>query len=98
MLKKRLNKNRIRRILNKKLELKLKVLKTVMFFNLPQFNIIKYIYKIISKINNNYFFTRTNNICITTGRQSGVYKNYRLSRIEVRSSKYNIFGFRKSSW
>ena len=45
----------------------------------------------------NFYFSKVNNLCILTGRQSGVYKVCKISRIELRNSKHDIYGFRKSS-
>ena len=46
------------------------------------------------------FSTKIKNICIFTGRHRGVYRLFRISRIELRnfSSKLEIFGLKKSSW
>ena len=98
MLKKKLNRDNIRRLLSKKHELKFKVLKSILYFNLNQLKLYGYIYSILSNYNRDSFFCRVNNICITTGRQSGVYKHFKLSRIQLRDSKYKLFGLRKSSW
>ena len=50
--------------------------------------------------NKNCFFNKINNICVFTGRHRGVYRIFRISRIELRrSAAFNeIFGLKKSSW
>jgi ribosomal protein S14 len=98
MLKKRLNRDKVRRFLSRKHELKFKVLKSILYFNLNQLKLIGYIYNVLASYNTDSFFSRVNNICIVTGRQSGVYKHFKLSRIQLRDSKYKLFGLRKSSW
>lgn len=88
-----LNKDKIRRKLSLFFELKIKVLKSLLVYNNKILNIFKYIHF----LSRNCFFNRVNNICLITGRQSGVYKFLKLSRITLRDSAYDIYGLRKSS-
>ena len=101
MFLKQLDKDKIRRSLSSGLELKLIVLSNLMRplnnCRLPLETIMA-ILVMVSELNKNCFFTRSNNICIMTGRQSGVYKILKISRIEIRDSKYNSYGLRKSAW
>jgi ribosomal protein S14 len=93
---KKINKDKIRRFLSKHIEVKLIALNYLIkcFKNL---NVFSYIYLIINLLDKNFFFSKVNNLCILTGRQSGVYKVCRISRIELRNSKHDLYGFRKSS-
>ena len=88
-----LNKDKIRRKLTLIFELKIKILKTLLVYNNKVFKP----YKNIFFLSKNCFFTRVNNLCLITGRQSGVYKFLKLSRIAIRDSFYDIYGLRKSS-
>jgi len=99
MFLKQLNKDKIRRILSKSVEIKIVVLKTLITHLKGMKSGLKasQILKNFGKINRNCFFSRTNNICTLTGRQSGVYKILKISRIEIRDSKHDIYGLRKSS-
>ena len=95
---KKLNKDKIRRILSYKLEIKLVALSSILkYFNMES-PIKQKVYKILYFIDKNFFFSKVNNLCILTGRQSGVYKICKISRIALRDSKHDIFGLRKSSW
>jgi ribosomal protein S14 len=101
MFLKQLDKDKVRRILSNNLELKLIALN-----NLRQplnddrlpFKVMLSILFMFYKLSRDCFSNRSNNICIMTGRQSGVYKVLKISRIEIRDSKYNLYGLRKSSW
>lgn len=97
MYLKKINKDKIRRCLSNSIEVILVALRFLMRV-FKSYNIIQYCYMLITFLDNNFFFSRVNNLCILTGRQSGVYKVCKISRIELRNSQYDIYGFRKSSW
>ena len=101
MFRRQLDKDKIRRTLSNNLELKLIALNNLICplnnYRLP-FKTLISILVIIYKLNKDCFFSRSNNICILTGRQSGVYKILKISRIEIRDSKHDSYGLRKSSW
>jgi ribosomal protein S14 len=100
MFLKQLNKDKVRRKLNTIFEIKLLVLKHIMCSSntchLP-LKVVVGVLSLIFKANKDCFFNRSNNICILTGRQSGVYKILKISRIEIRDSKHDTYGLRKSS-
>ena len=99
MFKKKLNKDKIKRLLNISFEIKLQVFKNLLkYYNiLIESDLINFILNKISFLNRNLFFNRSNNLCILSGRQNGVYKFFKISRIQLRDSKHNIYGLRKSS-
>ena len=97
MFLKKLNKDKIKRFLNNKYEIKLKVLKSLLYYS-NNSNFFEYVHNFFFKFSRNSFFNRVNNVCVLTGRQSGVYRIFRLSRIQIRDSKNSLFGLRKSSW
>jgi ribosomal protein S14 len=97
MFLKHLNKDKIRRFLTQQFEIKLQVFKALFAYNLNFSSTTSYILNKLYLLNKNCFFSRVNNLCILTGRQSGVYRAIKLSRIKLRDSKYNIYGLRKSS-
>lgn len=97
MYLKKINKDKIRRDLSSLFEIRLKALKyLIKYLNIH--SDILLLYSIYNSINKDFFFTRVNNLCILTGRQSGVYKVCKISRIELRNSEHDIYGLRKSSW
>lgn len=93
---KKINKDKIRRSLSSYIEVKLVVLKYLNKF-FKNLNLLAYSYSMLHYLNKNFYFSKVNNLCILTGRQSGVYKVCKISRIELRNSKHDIYGFRKSS-
>lgn len=101
MYVKKINKDKIRRILSRFFEIQIKVFKSLyLYSNLNVFNNILYTYliKIFFSMHKFFFFNSVNNMCILTGRQNGVYKFFKISRIELRDSKHDIYGLKKSSW
>jgi len=100
MFLKHLDKDKIRRILSHTFEIKLLAAKQIIAYqkkSIPK-SLLQKIMRILYKINKNCFFIRVNNICILSGRQSGVYRILKISRIEIRDSKHDTYGLRKSSW
>lgn len=100
MYLKKLNKDKIRRVISNFFEIQIKVFKSLCnFSNIYNVNKIFYIGLLENyfKLKRNCYFNRINNLCILTGRQSGIYKYFKISRIQLRSSNHNIFGIRKSS-
>jgi len=96
MLKKYIHRDNIRRFLYKQYEIRLMALKFLI--NLKAIDLIQnHLLYIYYSIDNNIFTTRSNNSCIITGRQNGIYRKYKLSRIQLRDSTYRIYGIRKSS-
>jgi ribosomal protein S14 len=95
---KSLNKDKIKRLLNKYFEIRIRVIKSLLNYNISSIKVFNYINRMLSFLNKNCFFTKSNNICVSTGRQNGVYKVFKLSRIALRDSAYDIFGLKKSSW
>ena len=101
MFLKKLDKDKIRRTLSNDLELKLIVLNNLLC---PlngcrlTFKAVLRVADMFSRVDKDCFFSRSNNICSITGRQSGVYRVLKISRIEIRDSKYDFYGLRKSSW
>lgn len=51
-------------------------------------------------MNKDFFFTRIVNRCVLTGKSGGVFKFFKLSRMEVKSffGAGKLYGFKKSSW
>ena len=97
MFLKKINKDKIRRYLNNNIEIKLIALKYVIKYFKREY-LIFHFSNLFGFLDKNFFFSKANNLCILTGRQSGVYKVCKISRIELRNSKYDIYGFKKSSW
>jgi ribosomal protein S14 len=100
MFLKHLDKDKIRRIMSYTFEIKLLAVKQLtrqQKNNIITRSIVQKTLQILYKLNNNCFFIRVNNICILSGRQSGVYKILKISRIEIRDSKHDTYGLRKSS-
>jgi ribosomal protein S14 len=100
MFIKHINKDKVRRNVSNSFEVKLLAIKSIRFYLCNMgfgSSIYRTILNIIYKLNRSCFFSRVNNLCVLTGRQNGVYKLVRISRIELRDSKHNIYGLRKSS-
>jgi small subunit ribosomal protein S14 len=55
--------------------------------------------KIFKKVSVNSFKVRVKNFCIITGRSQGVYKKFKISRIQIRElgAKGLYFGLKKAS-
>jgi ribosomal protein S14 len=100
MYKKKLNKDKIKKKLSSNYEIKIQVLNNVLKYCNTFYNIatIQYILNKLYYLNTNIFFNKNNNLCILSGRQNGVYRALKISRIQLRDSKHNIYGLRKSSW
>jgi len=83
------------------LELRLNVFCYILSFYSKLFSNIKfYLIKSLSELKYDFFSTRIKNSCVLTGRQGGVYRIFRMSRISLRNAGGHnlIFGLRKSSW
>lgn len=50
--------------------------------------------------NKDFFFTRIVNRCVITGKSGGVFRFFKLSRMEVKSffGAGKLYGFKRSSW
>ena len=100
MYRKKLNKDKIKRGLNLNYEVRVQALKNILKYcsgaNIET-PIVKYINIKFYFLNRDVFFSRSNNLCIVSGRQNGVYRFFKISRIQLRDSKNNIYGLRKSS-
>jgi ribosomal protein S14 len=95
-----INKDQKRRLLVNKYELKRKLLKSIIYnLQLP-----KYVqFLAITKLNSfpkESSIVRIRNRCVITGRSRSVYKDFKLSRMMLRSFALNGFltGITKSSW
>jgi small subunit ribosomal protein S14 len=96
---KKLYNDKIRRFLFKEIELKhlnMKVILKSSRFGLKVKDLVRvqlYYYKSAS------FYSKIRNSCVFTGRSNGIYRFFRISRIQLRkdASKNNIYGLRKSS-
>ena len=101
MFVKKLNKDKVRRIVSRFFEIQVKVFKSLYCYgslNIFNSSFYNYLIKIFYNMHKCVFFSRVNNLCILTGRQNGVYKFFKISRIELRDSKHDIYGLKKSSW
>ena len=96
---KKLYNDKVRRFLFKEIELKYLNIKVVLKSH-------KFDPKIKELLNNQFFHygkiscCKIRNSCVFTGRSNGVYRFFRISRIQLRkdASKNNVYGLRKSSW
>jgi ribosomal protein S14 len=100
MLEKLIAKDRNRRLKQESVEIQKKIINFLLKTNKIDYNM-----KVRLNIFNNkklkkIGITRINNKCITTGRERGVFKKLRLSRIALKYSVDHglIFGLNKSSW
>jgi len=91
--------NRVKRYFFFNVELRIKVLKYILN-SMINFKYLNYLKKSIFFLKSDFFYTKIKNICILTGRQGGIYRYFRVSRITLRSIGGNnlIYGLRKSSW
>lgn len=100
MLEKRNIRDRKRRLLAAKYELRRKLYKAFCKDpDLPSDMRDKHRYK-LSKLPRNSSFARVRNRCISTGRPRSVYEFFRISRIVFRglASRGPLMGIKKSSW
>ena len=72
---------------------------TLSFYSKLFLNVKLCLIKSLSKLKYDFFSTRIKNSCVLTGRQGGVYRLFRMSRISLRNAggQNLIFGLRKSS-
>lgn len=64
-------------------------------------NLKKKAYYLLNKLQFNYQelpFTKLNNYCILTGRDKGVYRDFKLSRHQVKQNFKYLTGLRNSSY
>jgi len=97
MYKKKLNINKNYRYLSMLYEVKLVVFKIVFNFFFKT-ALVDYVNYIIYNLSSNVFFSKTRNLCTSTGRQNGIIRLFNISRIGIRNSNGTYYGLRKSSW
>jgi ribosomal protein S14 len=97
---KKISNDKLKRQSFKNLEVKIISIKSLLKSKVMFFEYKNILEKHLFNYDPNCLSTKINNICIFTGRHSGVYRLFRLSRIELRRSttKNDIFGLKKSSW
>jgi len=93
-------KDNIKRQLYKKLEKKKKYFKSCFFNNNLKFNLRYLIFINLSKLKKNSSKIRIRNRCILSGRGRSVYKNIRISRMQLKDliSKNLLPGIRQANW
>jgi small subunit ribosomal protein S14 len=95
-----INKDKKRRNLFKKYELKRLYLKYIIYNN----NILKHIrinaMMLLNKLPKDSSSVRIHNRCIITGRSRSIYRDFKVSRIILRNYAHNglLPGITKSSW
>jgi len=97
MYKIKININKNYRYLSMIYEVKLMVFKLIFNFFFKT-DLVDYVNCIIYNLSSNVFFSKTRNLCISTGRQNGIIRLFNISRIGIRNSNGTYYGLRKSSW
>ena len=82
------------------MELKFIALKTILLSKELEYIKKKKLYQYVYSCDKNNFFNKVRNVCVLTGRRNGVYRLFRISRIQLRreASTGGIYGLAKSSW
>lgn len=95
-----LAKDKKKRNLYKKYELKKKILKSIVLNRNVYIEKKNKVQELVNKIPKNASITRIRNRCIVTGRGRGVYSFFKLSRLSFRELASFGFlpGIRKASW
>lgn len=100
MFKKKIYFDKLRRLIFKKLEVKKIVAKSLIVDRrIVNQNLKNKLFKQLSYYDKNSCLTKVRNICVFTGRRNGVYRFFRISRIQLRrdASSNSIYGLQKSS-
>jgi len=60
----------------------------------------KFISAYFATLNKNFFSTRIVNRCIISGKSGGVYKFFKMSRMDIKAffGAGKLYGFKRSSW
>ena len=99
-MKSLIQRDKKRRELYKKYELKRNKLKSVIYNKLSTKEERQKAQSLLSKLPRNSSKTRVKNRCVVTGRSKGVYRYFKVSRIQLRNLALNgnINGYSKVSW